>query len=689
MRFCLTFAAVMACSGPAWSQDIVVTADRETLLRSGPGSYAGLDAEDLPPLDAQTPSEVLNRLPGVAIQRNNGVENLLAIRSPVLTGGQSAGSFLVLDHGVPVRAPGFSNVNQIWETSFDFADSVSVLRGPGSSVYGSNAVHGVLNVATRSGVLDSSACVAHAGSVGIDGLGRRDAQIIVRGGVRRSHHTSCPPPSSQGEENFLSWDRRWRGVAGFNASSDEGWRDASGLDRQALLLGFGWGSPHGLWEVEGRLIAQNLNQESAGFIEGPDAFRSRALASGNPAPEAYRDTRLVRAQATFTRRGGGQQWRITPFARAIEADLNLFFFPSRAQEITRQGGGGVQASASWELSPALGLVAGLDVDQSRGEVIEFQSRPTVGTFTQGLHYDYAVDMSAVGVYAEANWAVAPRWSLTAGVRGERVRYAYDNRTDSGDVGRFRRPADRSDTFEGLTPRLALMYRDGGMRWWLSYARGARPPQITDLYSLQTRQNPGEQGLERLDSLEVGWRRAWDAAAVEFAAFAMDKRDTSFRGADGFTVSGGATRHLGIEVSGSVRLSDHWAGEGWASYAEHSYRFDSQADGIRSGALIDTAPLWLGYARLSYRADTGGGVDLEWTHVGESFTNAANSETYPGHDVFNLRAVAALSPRVEAFAAVRNLTNTAYADRADFAFGAERYFPGAPRSVTIGLRYRGG
>jgi iron complex outermembrane receptor protein len=41
--------------------------------------------------------------------------------------------------------------------------------------------------------------------------------------------------------------------------------------------------------------------------------------------------------------------------------------------------------------------------------------------------------------------------------------------------------------------------------------------------------------------------------------------------------------------------------------------------------------------------------------------------------------------VTAFVAIRNLANTDYAERADSAFGADRYFPGEDRAATAGVR----
>jgi outer membrane receptor protein involved in Fe transport len=168
---------------------------------------------------------------------------------------------------------------------------------------------------------------------------------------------------------------------------------------------------------------------------------------------------------------------------------------------------------------------------------------------------------------------------------------------------------------------------------------------------------------------------------------MDKRDTAFRSADGLTVTGGRTRHQGVEVSGDVYLSDAWTLSGWAAYAHQTYRFDSTADGIASGNDIDTAPEWTGNLRLAWEPTAALRAELEAAYVGAYFTDAANTRRYPGHTVLTLRGAWRVDDDVELFAAVRNLANTGYADRADFAFGNERYFPGAPRSLSFGLRIR--
>ena len=87
----------------------------------------------------------MHRVPGTWITRGSGQESLAAIRSPVLTGAGSCGAFVVAENGFATRPAGFCNVNQLFEVNLEQADAVEVLRGPGSSLYGSNAMHGLVN----------------------------------------------------------------------------------------------------------------------------------------------------------------------------------------------------------------------------------------------------------------------------------------------------------------------------------------------------------------------------------------------------------------------------------------------------------------------------------------------------------------------------------------------------------------
>ena len=129
--------------------EIIVTSSKENaqILKVGV-NISSISCDEIKFISAINPSEILNRLPAVYISQGSGQEHLTSIRSPVLSGGAGAGSFLYLEDGIPLRSPGFGNVNGLMESIIEIGDRAEVVRGPGSTLYGSNAVHGLVNVIT-------------------------------------------------------------------------------------------------------------------------------------------------------------------------------------------------------------------------------------------------------------------------------------------------------------------------------------------------------------------------------------------------------------------------------------------------------------------------------------------------------------------------------------------------------------
>lgn len=661
---------------------IVVTATRRpSPLAEQAGNAARLEAADLTLIGADHFSEALNRFPGVNIQRGSGQEHLTSLRSPVLTAGAGAGSFLYLEDGVPLRAAGFANVNGLFEAHSEIAGAVEVIRGPGSVLYGSNAVHGLVNVITRTPaeafetVLEGS-----AGS-----FGRYKGRAWTSG--------------SAGAHGLL---------AGLSILDENGWRENAGVDQQKLTLRWDY-DDGGSFSAQTILAAVNFNQETAGYIQEPDAYRNSALSRTNPNPEAFRDAKAMRLSSRLEWRLNDLVVSVTPYARWTDMDFRMHFLPSQALEENGHWSLGALATGYWTLSPDWTLIAGLDGEFTKGFLREDQERETIFSFVQGLHYDYEVQAAVAAPYARVEWRATPRLRIEGGVRVEYTDYAYDNLTGAGqfEESRFLRPADRKDDYLIVTPKLGALYDLGAdQTLYARYARGARAPQTTDLYRLQIDPGLGDEVIEgladeiiggiepeTLDSVEAGWRGSFMGAFYDLTAFYMFKRNFFFRDADGFYVPDGKTRHVGVEALAEIPLGELFTLAAAVTYARHTYAFDrivgTESETIRSGNDVDTAPRVQSNVRLAWHPVAAFRAEAEWVRMGEYFMDAANSVSYPGHDVVNLRLTWDAAERVQLFATVRNLTNTDYAERADFAFGNERYFPGEDRAFSGGVRVRFG
>ncbi len=674
LLLCTALTAVTAISGKSQAQDapegalvldpVVITGTRIAQPASElAGNTAVLEADEITLTSHDNPAELLNRLPGVYIHSNDGQEHLTAIRSPVLTGGAGQGSFLYLEDGIPLRATGWGNVNGLFDAHFETADRIEVVRGPGSALYGSNAVHGLINVITPDPSFTTERTLSfetggHRDKGSADVTGPLSDKTAYRASVSVLEDSSFREHANVGQQK-----------ATLSVLHDDG------PDRIKLLVS-----------------GQNLNQETAGFIRGFEAYRDGDLARSNPNPEAFRDAWALRASARWDRElNDSMTLSITPFARVNDMEFLRHFVPDQSLEETGHWSAGAQSALYIDLEGGHTLVAGLDLEYTDGYLKETQARPSFGSFPQGIHYDFEATQIVVAPYVHAEWQVTPTTRVTTGVRFDWTRYDYDNKTASNTVGRFQRPADRTDDFFNVTPKLGVVQAlSDDVEIYANLARAARAPQVTDLYRLQVNQAVGDVESETLDSIEIGTRATIGPVTASLAAFYAEKDNFFFRDADGFNVTDGETSHRGIELDAFAELPLGFDLGVSGAYAVHQYEFDrpitspaQQTEAIRSGTDIDTAPRWTGNARLGWSLDDRARAELEYVYVDEYFVDAANINEYDGHQVLNLRARYQVTDNLEITGRIMNLGNVEFAERADFAFGSFRYFPGEPRTAYIG------
>ncbi len=666
MSLPIVLVAALLQSG---ADEIVVTGERRAREKAlSPFSVSTLSAEDILRIGPDHPAELLNRSAGVLIHRGNGQEHLTAIRSPVLTGGAGAGSFLYLEDGVPLRSAGFANVNELFEAHTEIAERIEIVRGPSGAAYGANAIHGVINVLTRAPDEDLS----FLAETSLDTIGRLKGRAFVSGAI--------------GAHGFFG---------GVSLLDDPGFREDSGADQQKVSLRHVYEGAR--ISVSTTLAGFNLNQETAGFVEGPGAYLDETLRRLNANPNAFRDAKGVRLSSRIDAAlSDDLTLSVTPFARWNDMAFLLHFFPSQALETNGHWSVGAQNALYWEAGERVSFIAGLDLEYTQGDLAEVQSIPTIGSFTQGVHYDFEINAVSLSPFASATVDIAPRLTATFAGRLDYTRYDYRNLTNDGAVGRFLRPASRNDAFTTVSPKLSLSYDAGGDLIYASYARGARPPQTTDLYRLQINQTADDAKPETIDAFELGIKGARGPLRYEAAGYFSWKRNFFFRDADGFNVNDGRTRHVGGEAEVGADLLLGFSLDANVSYGRHTYRFDrpilsvpQASEAIVFGDDVDTAPRWIAGARAGWASsDDRLSAELEWLHLGPYFLDAANSAAYPGHDLVHLRAQWAVTTRVAVTFALRNVLDKLYAERGDLAFGNQRYFPGEERTATFGVRIEG-
>ena len=624
-----------------------------------------LDAIQLDRLRPTHANEVLARVPGAWASRGSGQEQLLALRSPVLTGPGACGAFLVLDDGVPTRPAGFCNVNQLSELNFAAAGRVEVLRGPGTAVHGSNALHGVVAVSPR--------LPGAGGGFGLEAGAEdfRRLRLAVDGPQARLDAVASEAGSFRAEEShrLLQSTMQWQ----------------AGADTRIALA------------------SHRLRQQTAGFVVGEGAWRD-ARRFSNANPEAFRNADALRLVMHHERPLGDGLLLLRPYARD-ESQTFLQHF-ALGQPLEENGSRSLGLQLVWN-HPS--WRAGLDLEGAEGWLRQTQARPLLtGTPAQnairpaGPHYDYRVEARQAALFGEHVWDRGAH-RFTAGARIERLAYRYDNRLPDGNAAALDgrpcgfggclhlRPGDRSDRFTGRSLQLGWTRELAGD--WALAARAARAfrfPQATELYRLQRGQSVEGFRPETADSFEAVLRHAGRQAQFEASAYAMDKRDVILRDANGLSVAGAATRHHGIELAGRRDFGDHAWIEGQLAWSEQRYAFDRVLAGneiIRRGARIDTAPEWLGGLRTGVIAGANT-LELEGVWQGGYAIDAGNTRRYGGHVLLHLRAARRWSAGWSLDVRLMNLLDRRYAERVDLAFGEVRSFPGAGRQAFVGVNWSG-
>jgi iron complex outermembrane receptor protein len=673
--------AVQSVSAAEILDEVIVTATRrEEHLREYIGSISQVSAADVALVGSTHHSEIINRAPGAMIQRNSGEESLTALRSPVLSGPGSCGTFLFLENSVPIRPVGFCNVNELFEVNTEQANAIEVLRGPAGVVYGSGAMHGAINVLSPTPKdLPNFGFTAETGP-----------DEFYRGKIAA---------------RALSENTDIGAVA--LASHDGGWRDQSGLEEQKIDAELTHRTDQAVMGLT--LAATNLNQETAGFIQGENAYRDEAIAKSNPNPEAYRDAYAVRLVGRYQRDLNDKlQLDVRPYVRHSRMDFLQHFLIGKPREENGQDSVGVLSSIQIDAFTNTRLLTGLDLEMANGFLKETQAGPATdgapganAIRPAGKHYDYEVDSSVAAAYAQVEQPFAQRWKFTGGVRFEYVTYDYDNHMIAGntrDDGTtcpggclYSRPDDRTDDFATTTSKVGVSYEISQAHTaYVTAARAYRAPDTSELYRLQRQQSIAELHAEQLDSFEVGLRGQIATLGYSIAGFWMNKDNVIFRDANAFNVSDGRTQHRGVEYEFNWAALENLTLAAAGTYAKHTYDFSrsiEQGETIIAGRDIDTAPRHVNTARVTWRPFEPFVSELEWVGVGSYYVDAVNAHSYEGHDLLNVRLAWDVTQEWSAGLRVNNLTDRAYADRADFAFGNYRYFPGRDRTVFFEVSYR--
>lgn len=515
-RAVLALALALACSGIAGAPAAELSEEQELAMSFGDRSFVSVatgsrvalarapavatvvTAEQIRASGAFDLDDVLGTVPGLHVSRSHVADAPLYLFRGI-RGALSNPQVLMLVNGVPMTTAYTGDRGLQWGgLPVENIARIEIIRGPGSALHGADAYAGVISIVTKSAAdiagSQTGAWVgsrhgrrlwwlhgarhhgvdvaAHLSAGQTDGSGRiidADAQTQldrVFGAFGVAPVSLAPGPIRNGyrllDASVEAGRGHWRARASLKRVSDQssGAGVAQALDRDGHSLSqrtdaeLLWQAPAfaGAWELSARAHAAHYEEHSQlvlfppGANLGHGAFRDGMI--GNP--EKWERRHRVEATAVHT---AAPAHRVR--LGAGYALLDLY----RVRETK---------NFNPDFSP-IGSGSLADVIDVTGTV------PFVEPHRRQVWH----------VFAQDEWALAPDWNLTAGVRH-----------------------DRYSDFGGTThPRLALVWNasyDTTVK--LLYGSAYRAPAFSELYAIN---NPAVVGNPRLAPERV---RTWEAAA---------------------------------------------------------------------------------------------------------------------------------------------------------------------------------
>ncbi|HEY4902205.1 MAG TPA: TonB-dependent receptor plug domain-containing protein [Candidatus Sulfotelmatobacter sp.] len=144
----------------------VTTVSKEPVkVARTPAAIYVITHDDIQRSGATSIPEALRLAPGVEVARIDSVKWAVGIRG---FGSRLSRSVLVLIDGRSVYSPLFHGVYwEVQDTLLEDVDRIEVIRGPGGTIWGANAVNGVINIITKN-AKDTQGSFVSGGGGGVD-----------------------------------------------------------------------------------------------------------------------------------------------------------------------------------------------------------------------------------------------------------------------------------------------------------------------------------------------------------------------------------------------------------------------------------------------------------------------------------------------------------------------------------------
>ena len=127
--------------------NVISAGKKDQLIAETAAAIYVITNDDIRRQNASTITELLRQVPGIQVAREATGEWAISIRG---FNGKHANKLLVLMDGRTLYSPLYGGVEwDVHDTMLEDIDRIEIIRGPGASLWGANAVNGVINIITK------------------------------------------------------------------------------------------------------------------------------------------------------------------------------------------------------------------------------------------------------------------------------------------------------------------------------------------------------------------------------------------------------------------------------------------------------------------------------------------------------------------------------------------------------------
>ncbi|HVH07373.1 MAG TPA: TonB-dependent receptor [Myxococcota bacterium] len=501
--------------------------DRNVLVV--PGNVTKITREQIDRSGARDVPELLRREAGIFVTNTTTNREGYTVEGRGFNnGGGNGSSTLVLVDGRRINEPATSNVD--WSfVPLDNVESIEVVRGPASALYGDNAVAGVIQIRTRqaepgarvilhgrTGSFDTDGGSAWVGG----GAGPVTASAFYDGYQTDGYRDHSALDGERGEMN-IAVDLWGRGTLGVRGGYDSNERERPGAltaeevdeDRRQAALG-SLGNFQNSRERFGQLYGDvDITEELAFHFDGHHRRRNDRLEDGNEffsfTSEGETDANALNAHFAF--------------------DTDVFGHTSRTL-----------LGADWLQE---------DID-SQSLLLQFPP------FAFSDDADTSARRKLIGLFLQEEFNITEDLILSAGIRRDTARYDGARKDVIDGVPQPLQTFDHH--FEEWSPKAALTYRVfDPVSVYVSYARGFRFPNVDEAFGFFG--FTPELVPQTSDAYEAGVKVRTKRIALNLSYFNMDVENEIYflviPDVVAFNLNVDRVRHQGVELSGNVRPWD--------------------------------------------------------------------------------------------------------------------------------------